>query len=93
MSYNYGTLLCNKLQIEYNGNAGIMSTITQTSKDSLYIDGPVIIGGDLTVSGTINGETGGGGGGEGGGCDGGGWEELGGGGVGGGEEVVERRAE
>ena len=63
MSYNYGTLLCNKLQIEYNGNAGIMSTITQTSKDSLYIDGPVIIGGDLTVSGTINGETGGGGGG------------------------------
>ena len=62
-SYNYGTVLCNKLQIEYNGNAGIMSTITQTSKDSLYIDGPVIIGGDLTVSGTINGETGGGGGG------------------------------
>ena len=61
MSYNYGTLLCNKLQIEYQGNPSIMTTITQTSKDSLNIDDSVIINGDLTVSGKINGETGGGG--------------------------------
>ena len=35
--------------------------MTQTSKDSLNIDDSLIINGDLTVSGKINGETGGGG--------------------------------
>jgi hypothetical protein len=54
MSYNYGNITCNNLSIEHGGNQALMTTISQTTNDELNIDGPVIIDGDLQVTGVIN---------------------------------------